>query len=122
MRCEFVLVSMLVVMGCGEVQDASIDAMGAAANGAACVSSSDCDSGHCIDDVCCASSCDGTCMACSAAKTGAADGTCAPIAEQDDPDDECAADDCTDGVLTLSSCDGDGACASDDVSCAPYLA
>jgi MYXO-CTERM domain-containing protein len=64
-----------------------------------------CSSGHCTDGVCCASACDGVCQACSAALTGAADGTCAPIPADQDPQSECAAD-----PGYPSSCQSDGAC------------
>jgi hypothetical protein len=41
------------------------------------------------ENVCCKTACNLTCEACSSAKTGQPDGTCAPIAEGQDPDAEC---------------------------------
>ncbi|RZO64217.1 MAG: hypothetical protein EVA89_05140, partial [Sandaracinaceae bacterium] len=55
-----------------------------AANGAMCMSGSDCASGSCVDGVCCDTACGmgatDDCQACTAALTGGVDGTCAPIA------------------------------------------
>ncbi|HRI67217.1 MAG TPA: hypothetical protein PK156_23400, partial [Polyangium sp.] len=59
-------------------------------NGTACSSSTQCASGYCADGVCCDSWCLGTCQACTAAKKNqGTDGTCGPIANDKDPDDEC---------------------------------
>ena len=54
-----------------------------------CSGNSACGSGFCVDGVCCADACAGLCLACSAAKTGGANGTCAPVAAGTDPDTEC---------------------------------
>jgi len=70
-------------------------------NGAACTANSQCASGNCADGVCCDSACSGTCDACTAAKKGnGSDGTCGPIANGLDPDNECA----------NGSCDGASVC------------
>jgi len=37
----------------------------------------DCDTGFCVEHLCCDTACTGACEACTAAKTGGADGTCA---------------------------------------------
>jgi hypothetical protein len=50
--------------------------------------------------VCCNESCAGACRACVASKTGVATGTCAPIPEGSDPDDECG----------NAACSGAGTC------------
>jgi Galactose oxidase, central domain len=73
------------------------------APGAPCSAPSECLSGACVDGVCCNSSCDQVCSACTSDKTGAADGICAPIADGTDPDDECAAE-------VASGCGRDGFC------------
>jgi hypothetical protein len=52
----------------------------ASANGVACTDSSTCASGHCIDGVCCDTSCDVGCSACTLAKGADKDGTCKPTA------------------------------------------
>jgi hypothetical protein len=70
-------------------------------DGAACTSPAECTSGFCVDGVCCTGECGGTCVACSAAKSGAVDGTCSYIKNGQDPDDECA------GTPT---CNGEGDC------------
>jgi hypothetical protein len=74
-------------------------------NGASCSSPLECDSGSCVDGVCCNVACSGTCVACTASLTGGTDGTCAPVTSETDPDDECAED-----VCTFGTCDGAGAC------------
>jgi|GEM_PF-2010235 len=51
---------------------------------------SKCQSGFCVDGVCCNSVCSATCKACVASKTDAADGTCANITSNTDPDKECS--------------------------------
>jgi hypothetical protein len=51
------------------------------ATGKQCNVDTDCGSGHCADGVCCNTACNGTCLACSAAKKGGGqDGTCGSIA------------------------------------------
>ncbi|MBT9560930.1 MAG: hypothetical protein IV100_33200 [Myxococcales bacterium] len=68
-----------------------------------------CESGFCVDGVCCDALCDGACSACSAALTGDDDGVCAPSTAGTDPDTECA----DLGAATCSTdgfCDGVGAC------------
>ena len=53
-------------------------------NAEACASNAECDSGFCVDGVCCATACGGgvqnDCQACSRAAGGTQDGTCAPLA------------------------------------------
>lgn len=101
--------------------------------GQACALGSDCKSQLCVDGVCCASLCPGTCMACNV--VGMA-GTCSPVAEfDDDPlatpacfgpnvwcngngvcvkangqactqSAACASGNCVDGVCCNSSCTG----------------
>ncbi|MBK9265103.1 MAG: hypothetical protein IPM54_35650 [Polyangiaceae bacterium] len=69
-------------------------------NGAACTLATQCTSGWCVDGVCCNAPCATTCLACTTAKTGQANGTCAYIANLTDPDNEC----------TNGDCNGAGAC------------
>jgi hypothetical protein len=74
--------------------------------GVPCISDPMCQSGHCVDKVCCESACDeGQCSACSNALTGEADGICAPIPAGKDPQDECEPD-----ADYPTSCGGDGLC------------
>ncbi len=78
--------------------------------GVACTTSANCVSGQsCVDGVCCNTPCAGTCEACVASKTGVATGTCAPILNGQDPDNECG----------NAACNGTGAChaKSNGVSC-----
>lgn len=70
------------------------------ADGVSCSAGSECDSGNCVDSVCCNTACAGTCVACTAAKKGAgSDGTC-DFVTAGDPDMECVP----------TQCDGAGAC------------
>lgn len=68
-------------------------------NGAPCADDSECLSGSCEDAVCCATVCDGECVACDIPGNV---GTCTPIEAPTDPDGECPL-----GAL----CDGAGSCA-----------
>jgi hypothetical protein len=68
--------------------------------GEACQGANQCESGNCVDGVCCDSDCGGTCRACHIAKTGVASGTCTYIPNGNDPDQEC--------LLTV--CNGNGGC------------
>jgi hypothetical protein len=47
-------------------------------NGGQCAGDSACQSGSCVTGVCCATACNNGCSACVMAKTGKADGMCAP--------------------------------------------
>lgn len=47
--------------------------------GGACATSQDCLGENCRDGVCCDPTCNDSCSACAAARTGQADGTCAPL-------------------------------------------
>ncbi|WP_394844266.1 hypothetical protein LZC95_45335 [Pendulispora brunnea] len=76
------------------------------ASGTACSGAGGCASGFCVDGFCCNTACNGTCQACSATKTGMANGTCAPVLRGTDPDAECAADAL---ACTIAVC-GEGAC------------
>ncbi len=77
--------------------------------GSACSAGGDCESGFCVDGVCCLSACNAPCAACVAANTGVKDGTCAPVQQGQDPDSECAAEPASSCGL-VGHCDGKGAC------------
>jgi hypothetical protein len=75
-------------------------------SGTACTSGGQCATGFCVDDVCCASACAGTCSACN---LSGAPGTCTPIPGGQDPGGECPAE----GPQTCGragGCNGAGAC------------
>jgi len=88
------------------------DAAGACkpVNGQACKVGSDCASGFCVDEVCCDTSCQGTCQACRAdLKTSGNSGTCGPARAGVDPRNDCP----DDGALSCQrdgTCDGAGRC------------
>jgi hypothetical protein len=91
--------------------ECSFDCNGAGAcelaQGGACSLASQCGSGFCADGFCCNTACGALCTACSNAKTGAANGTCANVGANTDPDNECA----TQAVCgQTGSCSGAGAC------------
>ena len=81
---------------------------GMLAAGATCSADTDCASGPCLDSVCCAKACAGTCLSCSATVTGQADGICAPVQAGSDPHDDCTKS--TDVCGLDGQCDGAGAC------------
>jgi hypothetical protein len=74
--------------------------------GQGCGVASDCESGHCVDGVCCQSACDGACQRCDLPPTpgAAADGSCRITAGQD-PDGDCKGD-----GLCSGTCLADGTC------------
>lgn len=82
---------------------------GPCGEGKTCAGPSECASGHCTDGVCCEASCDGACVACVASKTGATDGSCAPVKVDTDPDAECNATDPSTCGAVGSGCNGDKA-------------
>jgi hypothetical protein len=51
--------------------------------GIACGNNGECHSGHCFDGVCCDSACTDGCSACTGARTGRPDGTCATAADRE---------------------------------------
>ena len=57
--------------------------------GQPCAEATECERGFCVDGVCCDSACDGECRGCAAGLTGQDSGSCAPIPEGEDPEDEC---------------------------------
>jgi hypothetical protein len=69
--------------------------------GQPCTTGGDCLNNTCVDGFCCNTACAATCQGCSMAKTGAANGTCANITANTDPENECA------GTTT---CNGSGMC------------
>ena len=78
--------------------------VGKKANGLVCTAANECLNGNCVDGFCCESACSGTCVACSAAKTGAgSNGLCRPVMAGTDPDTECSVD-------TGNQCGRDGTC------------
>jgi hypothetical protein len=74
--------------------------------GAACSGALQCASGYCIDGVCCGTPCDQSCYACNL--PGQA-GTCAAIADGDDPHGDCPAEAPT-TCGRAGGCNGRGAC------------
>lgn len=92
-----------------EVDTGIVAPPGSVETGQPCAVNGDCGSTFCVDGVCCATACDGICMACAASYTGKDNGTCAPTNGGMDPRDDCqsvAPETCgNDGW-----CDGTGAC------------
>ncbi|HSA23056.1 MAG TPA: PKD domain-containing protein, partial [Myxococcota bacterium] len=70
--------------------------------GQPCQQDAQCRSGVCVDGVCCATECAGTCVSCA---LGGLEGTCTRLADGQDPGDECAGVGACGGV-----CDGQGGC------------
>lgn len=59
------------------------------ATGEMCSAPGECESGFCTDGVCCSTACDGVCETCGEAGNA---GTCLPVAEGSDPEDDCNGD------------------------------
>jgi hypothetical protein len=70
-----------------------------AGNGTMCAVGAQCQSGNCVDGVCCNTACNGTCESCNV--MGSA-GTCTPYAAGSDPEDECGG--------ATSNCSGQSSC------------
>jgi hypothetical protein len=120
-------------------------------NGAACLLKAGCQSGLCVDGICCNSDCSGSCVSC---KVPGQEGTCSPVplnspSQGDCPDDgaqtcgrngtcdgaggcmlypggtACSAETCPAGSATHTRpglCDGHGVCAAGQIlDCTPYL-
>jgi hypothetical protein len=85
--------------------------------GEKCTTRTQCQSGICVDGVCCNEACTGTCRSCNV--TGSV-GTCTNVPDNEDPRDQCKPDPASpckrDGM-----CDGEGACRKTAVGteCAP---
>jgi hypothetical protein len=77
--------------------------------GQACSTAADCQTGFCVDRICCKAACGGTCMGCARATTGAPDGECAHILNGTDPHDECPTQ-APESCGTEGTCDGGGHC------------
>jgi hypothetical protein len=77
--------------------------------GQSCRDGTGCQSGNCIDGICCDSSCQGPCRSCLSAYTGGTDGLCAPVASGRDPDSDCPAEPAA-TCRNAGGCDGAGAC------------
>ncbi len=93
--------------------DAFVTKLQFASLGASCTVSAECRSSLCVDGVCCDKACNGACEACTTAKKGGgADGTCGPIANGSDPDNECSPQSCSAGIVTKAQvCNGASTCA-----------
>jgi PA14 domain len=75
-------------------------------NGAACHAPADCQSGFCVDGVCCMNMCEGTCLTCARAGSK---GFCMPVDVGTDPRNACQ-DDGANSCGQDGFCDGAGAC------------
>ena len=85
--------------------------------GGACTEDQRCQSGHCVDGVCCDTDCSAACQACVASQTGGTDGTCAPVsgltdADGDCPNGYCEAGQCLTRKADGAACGAAGECAS----------
>ena len=74
--------------------------------GVACAQDGDCDSGFCVDGVCCVSRCDGICQTCN--PTGSP-GQCLPAEVGTDPRNDCP-DELAGSCARDGECDGAGQC------------
>ena len=80
-------------------------------SGSPCANASDCSLGNCTEGVCCATACDKGCSSCLKALkvSGTEDGTCEPVAEATDPNEDCV-EQLASSCGTTGLCDGKGAC------------
>jgi hypothetical protein len=86
-----------------QAMDASLDALDAAARsgvGVACSGSNQCQTGFCVDGVCCETACVSLCTTCNLSGNP---GYCLPVPAGQDPKNSCAQD-------LVSTCGRDGTC------------
>jgi len=100
--------ALALLAGCGEEPGAGPpDSLRPVAlalvDGESCTDSGQCDSGFCVDDVCCENECIGICKRCDVA---GALGECSDTPSGQNPDSDCSV-----GPCKLGYCDGQGACA-----------
>lgn len=115
-------------------------------NGTSCTLGKECQSGYCVDGVCCGESCSGQCEACNVAPN---QGTCvgvigAPVGARPEcagdggdcsgscdgvnrtacvlppAGESCGTASCSNGSLDFGECDGKGACVQNTEECSPY--
>lgn len=79
-------------------------------NGSGCAQNDECGSGHCVENVCCDTACDGLCRSCLAVNTNGKNGFCSNISNTLDPYQECT-DSGAGSCASSGLCDGNGACA-----------
>ncbi len=94
-------------------------------NGQTCVAANQCQSGFCVDGVCCNDQCVGNCNACSAAAGAPVSGTCSNVTGAGNP--SCAPYTCSGGSSSCpNACVNDTYCASthycNGSTCTPKLA
>jgi hypothetical protein len=110
--------------------------------GSPCIASADCQTGHCVDGVCCESACNQACVACDQTGTCVTvtqpkrgnrpqcggptkcAGSCTGGPDCTFPGSEvtCSAASCSDGVaVSAAQCDGAGKCGSKTSYCSPYV-
>ncbi len=83
-------------------------------SGGACTANTDCDTGFCVDGVCCQTACTGSCMACNQNPTP---GVCSPVVSAVDPDTCTGASYCNAGGTCVTKLTPGTAC-SNTVQCA----
>jgi len=83
-------------------------------NGSLCAAARECTSANCVDGMCCNSKCDGPCSSCQKAHTNGTDGTCAAVAQGQDPYNSCQDETGTNKCGSTGMCDGAGACQKAD--------
>ncbi|WP_437600995.1 kelch repeat-containing protein [Sorangium sp. So ce590] len=91
--------------------------------GEACGAGCECQTGFCVDGVCCDTACEGACDACAEAAGASADGTCSPVTGRacDDgndctSDDACDAGTCAGEADDAATCDDGNDCTRDACS------
>jgi hypothetical protein len=91
------------VLVAGGEQQSSAEIYRPAASGQPCEVSPQCASDHCVDGVCCGTTCGGPCLTCALAGS---EGTCVPASPGTDPHHDCG-----EGAPCDSVCNATGACA-----------
>jgi Kelch motif len=90
-------------------------------NGLSCISGGECQSGHCVDGLCCNAECNGVCNACNQVETGIPDGTCGPVQQHPCGNYICLpSGDCANPCTKNEDCRFDFVCSS-GMTCVPAV-
>jgi hypothetical protein len=96
--------------------DCDVDRCTLAPNGDVCDSELQCESGFCVEGVCCNTACDTECHSCLAANTSGKQGKCLPVGDGSDPYSDCGGEGCNGDTVFSYYC-FNGACSGSTQQC-----
>ena len=96
--------------------DCDVDHCTLAPNGESCDGPVECESGFCVEGVCCNTACETDCRSCLAANTNGQQGKCMRVKDGTDPQLDCGGEGCTGDTVFSYSC-FNGACSGSSQVC-----